>query len=228
MTDQEPKGVADPRSKRPLCHATRTDGEPCRNLALPGLAVCRFHGGGAPRAQAKSKAEIARRELVRKFGAPADVGAIDAYRTVLSRAVSMVDWIGSQLELAPLSVSGFVASVEEWSSAVIGPEPGDGPSLLIEERETTEFGERVTLKANPLLDQYRAEREHLFKVAATGIKFGLTELQLKAFVEMHSDRLREAVELLEAVVSSPELADVADRVRAVVAGEIEARRSRRA
>ena len=43
------------RSARGTCTATsKTSGKPCRYPAVPGAAVCRFHGGNAPQVRAKA------------------------------------------------------------------------------------------------------------------------------------------------------------------------------
>lgn len=50
-----------PNNQR-LCHARRTNGEPCTRFAIKGGKVCAFHGGSAP--QVKRKARLRLAELV--------------------------------------------------------------------------------------------------------------------------------------------------------------------
>ena len=37
---------------RAICHATSRKGVQCKQPAIPGGAVCRYHGGGAPQVKA--------------------------------------------------------------------------------------------------------------------------------------------------------------------------------
>ena len=113
-----------------------------------------------------------------------------------------------------------MTSASDWTNAEYADEYGDGPSLLIEERHETitEHGTtvRIEIKPNPLLTEYRAEREHLVKVAATGIRLGLTQMQIEAFMQATETARQEAVKILRDTIDAPELADVADRMRAVM------------
>jgi len=44
---------------RRLCSARRTNGEPCKGLAMKGQKVCRVHGGKAPQSLAAAKLRLA-------------------------------------------------------------------------------------------------------------------------------------------------------------------------
>jgi hypothetical protein len=44
---------------RRLCSAKRTNGEPCKGLAMDGQKVCRVHGGSAPQTMAAAKLRLA-------------------------------------------------------------------------------------------------------------------------------------------------------------------------
>lgn len=48
------------RAARPRCTArSKTTGEQCRQSAIPGGGVCRFHGGGAPSVKRKAALRLA-------------------------------------------------------------------------------------------------------------------------------------------------------------------------
>lgn len=213
--------------ERILCSATRTDGSgPCRNSALPGLTVCKFHGGAAPKARAITQAVQARTELAR-FGVPIETTAVAAFQEALSRAVGMVRWWEQRLQLIPAPLTGLVTKVEDWAKHDFADQPGPGPSLLLEERteKYTEDGveTKIELKTNPLFAEYRAERDHLVKIATTGIRLGLTQMQVEAFLEAAQQHVEEAARLLTDVLNDPELGEHAELVRTVIARHIQAR-----
>ncbi len=56
------KGKSDPiRAQNPIsqtCRATNNRGNPCKFPAIPGGAVCRFHGGNAPQVRAKAEERL--------------------------------------------------------------------------------------------------------------------------------------------------------------------------
>lgn len=47
---------------RVLCHAITTSGSPCKRLAMPGMTVCRSHGGGTNASLRASKRRSAKRD----------------------------------------------------------------------------------------------------------------------------------------------------------------------
>lgn len=52
--------------RRPICRAVKKTGQPCKNPAIDGGDVCRFHGGNAP--QVKAKAAVRAEALAWGFG----------------------------------------------------------------------------------------------------------------------------------------------------------------
>ena len=59
-----PHGATRPHGRNHLsvanrCHATARSGKRCRNLAIAGGTVCRFHGGAAPQVRAKAQERLA-------------------------------------------------------------------------------------------------------------------------------------------------------------------------
>jgi hypothetical protein len=67
--------VVDPMRRQ--CTATARSGDPCRNIAVAGAFVCRFHGGAAPQVQAKAAVRLIEhevRETLERLGAPEPLG----------------------------------------------------------------------------------------------------------------------------------------------------------
>lgn len=51
------------------CHArSKQSGKPCKQPALPGQKVCRFHGGSSPQALAKAEVRITRERALGQVG----------------------------------------------------------------------------------------------------------------------------------------------------------------
>lgn len=61
MSTVDPTARVGPNGQR-LCEARRSNGEPCKGLAMQGQKVCRTHGGSSP--QAKRKAALRLVELI--------------------------------------------------------------------------------------------------------------------------------------------------------------------
>lgn len=200
------------------CKATKsTNGEPCGNWALVGLEVCRFHGGSTAKARAVNQAERARRDTI-KFGARPDTTAIQAFAETLSISLGMVRWIEHQLAITPAALSGLCAPAIEFTNPDDGTHTiGNGPALLIQETETLTNGAvRYSIKANPLLDQYRAERQHLATLATKGIQIGLTQIQLEAFMHASETARQDTIRLINDIINHPDLTPHQTIVRAVI------------
>ena len=70
MTDDDPMADTDPMADPDQCTATASStGERCKQPAIPGGNVCRFHGGNAPQVQEKADERLERlaRELLAEF-----------------------------------------------------------------------------------------------------------------------------------------------------------------
>jgi len=59
MTDDDPMDGSDPMDNPDRCTATATStGERCKQAAIPGSNVCRFHGGSAPQVEKKAQERL--------------------------------------------------------------------------------------------------------------------------------------------------------------------------
>ena len=70
MPDDDPMDDANPMAGSDRCTATASStGERCKQPAIPGGNVCRFHGGSAPQVEEKANERLERlaRELLAEF-----------------------------------------------------------------------------------------------------------------------------------------------------------------
>jgi len=117
----------------PRCTAHRTDGVPCKGLALKGMNVCRVHGGYAPQVRRRAEERLAALEVPaigvldrairrRKI----DAQSIAAAREILDRTrgkpVQRTEVTGS--EGAPLDIMVRFTTV----ALPTGPEDPNGGS----------------------------------------------------------------------------------------------------
>lgn len=94
----DPETARKDRPPLPRCHATaKNSGQQCKQPAIPGGTVCRYHGGGAPQV----KAAAARRLLVQGileraayFGDLRELDPATALEEELWRTAGHVAWLG--------------------------------------------------------------------------------------------------------------------------------------
>jgi hypothetical protein len=66
------------------CRRTSSQtGQPCKNWAIKGAEVCRFHGGSAPQVKAKAKERLAERAIAKTLGR-LDITPVDNPLTALA------------------------------------------------------------------------------------------------------------------------------------------------
>jgi len=91
-----------------ICRArSKTSGLPCRYPIVPGLTVCRFHGGNAPQARAKAARVLAQQIAARKLGIPLDdaeptEALLHAVRVAAGDAVTLGTLVNQEPDLLPL------------------------------------------------------------------------------------------------------------------------------
>ncbi|QXT62744.1 hypothetical protein [Tessaracoccus palaemonis] len=153
----------------PTCTATaKSTGAPCRNHALPGLTVCRIHGGATKAAKAKQKRELERTRaanLATRFGVPIDTTPQQALLDEVQRAAGMVAYYGAKVQALE----------------------ADNPDTLVygttrqEARTGAEYGTTRVDEATPnmWLTLWNDERDRLVRVSAAAIKAGIEERRVQ-------------------------------------------------
>lgn len=179
------------------CSARVSRGDrPCRNRAIPGGTVCRYHGGGAPQVRAAAARRLAIQAAIedaQKFGGRLDIHPADAL-----------------LEL----VSGKAAEVAYWERRVQALNEADltwGQTKIESGLERGEETHIVTTEARKsiILDLLHVAQRDLAAFAAAALKAGVD----KALVEIAQSQAVQLVDVLRAAFADP---------RVTVSGEIEA------
>lgn len=151
------------------CTSTsKQTGNRCGAWAVPGLDVCRWHGGATKASQAKAARTLERRRAENaavRFGVPIDTTPQQALLDEVQRAAGMVAYYGAKAQ-------GIA---------------DDDPDHLIrgvtkeEAREGFQAGHTSTIEAAPniWLTLWNEERDRLTRVAAAAIKAGIEERRVQ-------------------------------------------------
>jgi len=59
-----------------LCAATTSGGQPCRRQVVPGLTVCKSHGGGTAASVRAGKRQVVSQQAAKLWGISSDAGSI--------------------------------------------------------------------------------------------------------------------------------------------------------
>lgn len=150
---------------QPRCKARARTGGQCKNRAVAGGTVCRFHGGRAPQVAAKAAARIAAAEAAeaaRVFGLPVETDPQTAIIQELHRTAGVVAWL--DIIVRGLEQDRIVNGVTK-----------------IETRTGFQAGRSVTVegKPNAWVDLWQTERRHLVQVSAAAHKMGIDVQQTK-------------------------------------------------
>ena len=154
-------------SKR--CSATsKQTGQQCGNWAIPGLEVCRIHGGATKRAKAKAGRVLetaAAAQAAQQLGLKLDTTPQQALLDEVQRAAGMVAYYGQRVaEIAEEDPNKLVHGVTR-----------------VEQREGFQAGTvRVAEPAvNVWLKLWNEERDRLARAAAAAIKAGIEERRVQ-------------------------------------------------
>lgn len=138
-----------PPPDRQCTAQSKQAGRRCAKWAVPGLKVCRMHGGAAPQARAaaaRNVAQAAALAAVATYGLPAEVDPLDALLGELHRTAGHVAWLN--------------AEVARLQSVIT----------------TGAFGVQVI---DATVQLYQSERRHLSKVAADCLRAGVEERRVQ-------------------------------------------------
>jgi hypothetical protein len=95
------------RSGTRICRArSKTSGLPCQYPIVPGLAVCRFHGGNTPQARAKAARVLAEQKAAKVLGIPVDAepteALLHAVRVAAGDVVTLATLVNQEPDLLSL------------------------------------------------------------------------------------------------------------------------------
>ena len=151
------------------CTATsKQTGNQCRNTAVPGLTVCRIHGGSTARAKAAAARNLETqraRDAANQLGLPLSVSPQQALLDEVQRAAGMVAYYGQKVaELAEDDPNKLVHGVTK-----------------VEQREGFQAGTvRVAEPAvNVWLKLWNEERDRLARAASAALKAGIEERRVQ-------------------------------------------------
>ena len=154
--------TGNPMDRQPCAARSKSTGEPCKMLAIPGGKTCRFHGSGTRRARDAAARRVAQAEVERAvatFGEPRPIDPAQALLEEIHRTAGAVAWL--EQKIRALNDEDLV-----WGMTRI-KEGGD-------DRGTTfEAG------TNAWLVEYRAERKHLVDVCKVALAAGVAERQVQ-------------------------------------------------
>ena len=163
------------------CTATsKQSGSQCRNTAVPGLKVCRIHGGSTARAKAAAARNVETqraRDAANQLGITINVSPQQALLDEVQRAAGMVAYYGAR-----------VAEVAEDSNKLVHG------ITRVEEREGFQAGRlRVAEPAvNMWVKLWNEERDRLTRAAAAAIRAGIEERRV-ALAEQHGQAIAAAI-----------------------------------
>ncbi|MGY4712578.1 hypothetical protein ACXDF8_23995 [Mycolicibacterium sp. CBM1] len=158
--EKKQHGLAGPRdwSKRPdssrRCHAHKKNGDQCKNAALAGQSVCKYHGGGSPQAitKARERLSAAADRMAERLLGIAESEKVPAY-VALQAVNSVLDRVGitepKQVEVTVKPIDQIFESIESGSRSdyrrargIPDPEP---QSPAIESHDTYRPGGTLAL-----------------------------------------------------------------------------------
>lgn len=151
---------------------------PCLSYRVPGLDVCRLHGGGSKRSQEKAKRLAAAAEYEKKltkavaiYGIPREVdpavGLIEEYW----RTAGIVDAL--EKLVAQLTVEESTFGIASETTKTTDVELPDGEELIGAPAREVEKVVRREARPHILVTQFERERERFSKLGVAIVSLGL-------------------------------------------------------
>jgi hypothetical protein len=174
-----------------------------RCLAWPirgGFVCYKRHGGKAPQVREAARLRLEREraeQAVATFGLPREIDPFDALKEELARTAGHVAWLQEIIaEMEPVDL--VWGETSEEASATIGTGTGakGDDSMSNTSSSRSEAGLTTWLKI------YQDERRHYVTVAATAIKCGIAEREVKLLEQQG----KMIADIFRAFINDPELA----------------------
>lgn len=167
---------------QPRCTAkAKKTGKRCSNRPVPGLNVCRYHGGGAPQARAAGARRVALAGITKEAARLGQLVDVDPLQAI----VEMVREAAGNVAAYRLGIDGLGIQVAADGSGVAVPSNYD------------EKGKRDPALAHILVEMYNSERERLVRFSKMALDAGVQIKQLELAQEQASlvaDAIRAAVD----------------------------------
>lgn len=184
--------MGEKRQYKQTCSATNRQGGPCGRPVVPGLSVCRYHGGStkASRAAAARRLEAQKAErTAATYGLPVEVDPLSALLQELWRTAGHVAWLGA-----------LIADLDD-----VGAEGRDERGRVVE-------------RPSVWIQLYQQERAHLAKVAKDCLTVGIEERR----VRLAEDQARAVAEAMRAFAVAVGLDPAEESVRAAMRNSLTA------
>ncbi len=157
--------MSTPSDPHQRCTARNQAGGQCKNPAVPGATVCRFHGGAAPQVQEAAQRRIAiaeARQAAVTLGLLIDISPEQALLDEVQRCAGMVAFYQARVE--EIADAGFNSLVFGLTKSKIGGEDG---------------GDTFEAKPSVWLQLLNEERDRLVRVCAAALRAGIEERRVK-------------------------------------------------
>lgn len=219
------------------CTAHNRQGKPCRQPAVAGATVCRYHGGSAPQVRraaevraAKIDAETKAQRMVARAGVDAD--PIEHLLESLHRAAALVEVWGQMVadldNAAEVDLQDRPGGLrgEVWYETVeydVTNRDGDTETKTVRVPKADRllaFNRDGLVTTHPFVDEYQRALERRAKFAKLAIDAGVAERQVR-LAERQGQLMAEAVRAILSdlgVADHPEAPAVVRRHLTAVAG----------
>lgn len=163
----------------PVCHAKRSNGQPCKLPSMDGQTVCRKHGGSSPQAKAAAHKRLIEADAVkvmRRFGEPVNVNATEALLDTVQWTAGYVAWLREKVASVG-SDDELVWGITRRKTAVdhAGLDDDAKPRTFA----GTDEGDTYEAKPNVWLQLLETWHDKLVRVCAEAIKAGVEERRVR-------------------------------------------------